>query len=60
MKKDYLRPEAEIIDIITSSLMVTSPGGSTEIPGGGDDVQEGDFGTNKHRGDWGNIWGEEE
>ena len=53
MKKDYLRPEAEIIDIITSTLIATS---LTED----DEVQEGDFGTNKHRGDWNNIWGEEE
>ena len=56
MKKDYLRPEAEIIDIITTSLMVTSPGDISE----GEDNQDplpGDAG--KHRGDWGNIWGEE-
>ena len=53
MKKDYSRPEVEIIDIITSTLIATS------VPKE-DGEQEGDFGTNKHRGDWGNIWGEEE
>ena len=53
MKKDYSRPEVEIIDIITSALIATS------VPKE-DGEHEGDFGTNKHRGDWGNIWGEEE
>ena len=54
MKKDYLRPEAEIIDIITSSLMqITSPG---DIPEGEDDLP---LDAGNHRGDWNNIWGEE-
>ena len=51
MKKDYSRPEAEIIDIITTTLIATS------VTQGGENE---DAGANKHRGDWGNIWGEEE
>ncbi|MBO5135302.1 MAG: hypothetical protein J6C15_09155 [Bacteroidaceae bacterium] len=56
MKKDYLRPEVEIIDIITSTLMSTSPG-NTEIPGGN---TGGEILSNEHRGEWGNIWGDME
>lgn len=54
MKKDYLRPEVEIIDIITSTLM------STSINQGEDnkDPAPGDAGN--HRGEWGNIWGDME
>ena len=51
MKKDYLRPEAEIIDIVTGNLIAAS---ATE----GEDNLPLDAGN--HRGDWGNIWGEEE
>ena len=53
MKKNYLKPEAEIIDIITSTFIAASAnqGEDDQDPGPGD--------AGKHRGDWGNIWGEE-
>ena len=54
MKKDYLRPEAEIIDIVTGNLIATS---DTELPETGKD-QPLDAGN--HRGEWGNIWGDME
>ena len=54
MKKDYLRPEAEILDLEIGVIM---QGTSVSLEDG---EQGGDFGTNKHRGDWNNIWGEEE
>ena len=50
MKKNYLRPEAEILDIEVGVIMQDNS------------ISEGDGGeilSNKHRGDWGNIWGEE-
>lgn len=56
MKKDYSRPEAEIIDIITTNLIATSPG-ETDVP---EEEPNQGLGTGKHRGDWGNIWGGEE
>ena len=56
MKKDYLRPEAEILDIEVGVIMQdNSPGFNSGIEGG-----EADDFSNKHRGDWNNIWGEEE
>ena len=52
MKKDYLRPEAEIINVeIGVTILIDSTVDSGE--------PDQDLGTGKHRGDWGNIWGEE-
>ena len=52
MKKDYLRPEAEIIDIVTGNLIASS-----ELHEGEDNLP---LDAGNHRGDWNNIWGEEE
>ena len=54
MKKNYLRPEAEILDIEVGVIMLDnsiSEGEDNQDPGPGD--------AGNHRGDWGNIWGEE-
>ena len=52
MKKNYLRPEAEIIDIITSSLMQSTS--RPEVP---EEEPNQGLGTGKHRCEWGNVWG---
>lgn len=53
MKKDYLRPEAEILDIEVGVIMQDN-----SFTTGVEDGEADDF-SNKHRGDWNNIWGEE-
>ncbi len=49
MKKTYIQPAVEIFDITVNSIMVS-------ISFGGDDKEPPL--SNKHRGDWDNIWGE--
>ena len=55
MKKEYLSPIAEILDVTVESMLAQSgntglvPGGS-ELPGG--DPEE----SNRNRGEWGNVW----
>lgn len=56
MKKDYLRPEAEIIDIVTGNLMTTS-NSDTEVP---ETDKDQPLDAGNHRGEWGNIWGDME
>lgn len=52
MKKDYLKPEAEMLDIVTSVFIAQS-----------NNVGEGDSNepviplSNNSRGEWGNVWG---
>ncbi len=52
MKKDYLKPESTVVEISIDTIMDNS----SVRPGVG---PEGEW-SNEHRGDWGNIWGEEE
>ena len=51
MKKNYLKPEAEILDIEIGVIMQNNSLPQIE------DNQPLDAGN--HRGDWNNIWGEE-
>ena len=48
MKKNYLKPEAELLDMVVTNIIAAS------APQGGDDEE---LGANKHRGEWGNVWG---
>ena len=50
MKKNYLKPEALVVDIVIGNIMQ-----STSVPEG-DGEYDGEF-TNRHRGEWGNVWG---
>ena len=55
MKKDYLKPEMEVMAFASEMCMqTTSTGGNQQpvIPGEG---EEGDF-ANDRRGGWGNLW----
>lgn len=54
MKKDYLRPEVEIIDVVTGNLIATS---GTEVP---ETDKDQTLDAGNHRGEWGNIWGDME
>ena len=48
MKKNYFKPEVEMIDLAFTGMIAASVGGGegTEIPL-----------SNKNRGEWGNVWG---
>ena len=51
-KKEYMIPTCEVVELEMVSMIATSP----EF-GVGDDIEE-NFGqeTNRHRGEWGNLW----
>ena len=52
MKKTYLKPEMISLNFVSESIIATSPGG-TDIP----DIEGGGEGlSNRHRGEWGNVW----
>ena len=50
MKKNYLKPEAEILDFVVANMIATS---GAEVPEG---PENEDASVNKHRGEWGNVW----
>lgn len=55
-KKEYIAPECEIVEMEGAVYMLDAS--FTEEPGG--EVEEGggnDMGANRHRGEWGNLWG---
>ena len=52
MKKDYFKPETQVIEFETSMLMLAS---STEI-GGGEGTVTPFTNRNESRGEWGNVW----
>ena len=57
MKKNYLKPETAVVSVVVKNFILEgSAGGGSTIPGGGEEPGgDGDF-TNKHRGEWGNVW----
>lgn len=50
MKKIYLKPEVVSMNVVVEAMIASS---SEVIP---DEGGPGDFGANKHRGEWGNVW----
>ena len=54
MKKIYLKPEAELFDLIVAGMIATS--GNTTVdpdnPAGPGTPKE----ARGHRGEWGNVW----
>ena len=54
MKKIYLKPEMISLNVVSESIIATSGGSDTDVPVGG----WGDADANKHRGEWGNVWGQ--
>ena len=54
MKKNYLKPETELVDIRIDSYILQDSYGGNVTPGEG--PGNGGFGANKNRGEWGNVW----
>ena len=53
-KKEYMTPTCEVVEIEIVSMIATSPSFN---PDG--EEEENDTGnmSNRHRGQWGNLWG---
>lgn len=55
-KKEYIKPEIEVIAIEVESAMLS---GSSLTPEKGDNYESDEAGTNRYRrGTWGNLWAE--
>ena len=53
MKKNYFKPEVVVVDVVIDNIMQI-----TSTPVGGDNAGSGfPEESNKHRGEWGNVWG---
>lgn len=59
MKKKYQKPEIEVIDFEMEIYMLDSSLEGTE--GSDDDEDPGNLEgmSNRHRGEWGNLWAED-
>lgn len=55
MKKEYLSPIAEMLDVTVETHILNDSYGGTVTPGEGPEAGGG-FGANKNRGEWGNVW----
>lgn len=55
-KKKYIAPQIEVVEIEASQVLSAS---AEDIPVGGDGTSGGDALSNRHRGTWGNLWGDE-
>ena len=57
MKKQYVTPIIDIVDIEPESLMLTVSSEQTNV-GTGNDTAGNDTPdlSNRHRGSWGNLW----
>ena len=54
-KKEYIAPVCEVIELETISMLAGSF--KQEIEGEEGDIE---LQTNRHRGEWGNLWGTNE
>lgn len=56
-KKEYIKPDVEIIEFETIPLMITTSGEieNAYVGSGSADNNTPDF-VNKRRGKWGNLW----
>ena len=56
MKKDYLKPELDVVVFSIDNVILSSSNDNDNnmpiIPGEGDDREAG-----RNRGEWGNVWG---
>ena len=54
MKKNYLKPEIFSLNVFCDAIIAQSNGGTdTDIP----EIEGGEGLSNRHRGEWGNVWG---
>lgn len=57
MKKQYVKPVIEAIEVEYESLMTTASGETTGAGTGGGTVGDETPGlSNSHRGSWGSLW----
>lgn len=58
MKKEYIKPEIEVMAFEAESHMMTSSPDTPPGFGGGYASEDGEVLTNRRRGTWGNLWAE--
>ena len=57
MKKVYQKPEIEILELELNSIIATSISTDDGSIGNGGDSEGGkEAESNRHRGEWGNLW----
>ena len=52
-KKEYIAPECEVIEMETVSMIAAS----NDKPITPDEDVDIELNSNRHRGEWGNLWG---
>lgn len=57
MKKDYLKPESNVVEISIDAIMQITSNDNESSIGGGDKIPEGGADAGRNRGEWGNVWG---
>ena len=55
MKKEYIRPEVEVIEVEPITMLAISSEGGLDVDGGNEPDEEL---SNRRRGQWGNLWAE--
>lgn len=53
MKKEYIKPEVEVVELAPITILALSSGGSVDVDGGNEPDEEL---SNGRRGQWGNLW----
>lgn len=53
-RKLYIAPECEVIEMDLVNMIAASTGGpEIDVEGDRDEIE---LGSNRHRGEWGNLW----
>lgn len=52
-KKAYITPECLVVEIETANMLALSLPHEDKI----EEDDSSDMGANRHRGEWGNLWG---
>ena len=52
-KKEYIAPECLIVEMETVNILALS----VPVEGSVGENESEDMGANRHRGEWGNLWG---
>lgn len=55
MKKEYIKPEVEVVVLEPITMLALSSGGGVDVDGGNEPDEEL---SNRRRGQWGNLWAE--
>lgn len=54
-KKEYIAPKCEVIEMDLVNMIA---GSTPEVGGDMEENESGDMMSNRKRGEWGNLWGE--